>query len=88
MHTDNGSPFANVRSLGRYTQLSVWLTELGILPVFSAPAAPQQNGKHERMHRVLKAEACRDPGKSLRSQQIKFNKFTREYNIERPHEAL
>jgi transposase InsO family protein len=88
LHTDNGSPFANVRSLGRYTQLSVWLMELGVLPVFSDPASPQQNGKHERMHRVLKAESCKDPGVSLRSQQIKFNRFTREYNMERPHEAL
>ncbi len=88
LHTDNGSPFANVRALGRYTQFSVWLMELGILPVFSDPASPQQNGKHERMHRILKAEACKEPGISLRSQQIKFNKFAREYNTERPHESL
>ena len=40
------------------------------------------------MHRILKAEACREPGISLRSQQIKFNKFAREYNTERPHESL
>ncbi len=88
LHTDNGSPFANIRSLGRYTQFSVWLMELGIYPVFSDPASPQQNGSHERMHRELKAEACIEPGKSLRSQQIKFNRFTKEYNEERPHEAL
>jgi len=88
LHTDNGSPFANVRALGRYTQFSVWLMELGILPVFSDPASPQQNGKHERMHRVLKAEACREPGKNLRSQQIKFNRFTKSFNDERPHEGL
>ena len=77
-----------MNALGRLTQLSVWLMELGVQPVFSDPASPQQNGRHERMHRELKAEACKRPGKTLRAQQRKFNTFVREYNEERPHEAL
>ncbi|MGL1890929.1 MAG: integrase core domain-containing protein [Spirochaetaceae bacterium] len=88
IHTDNGSPFAHVRSLGRLSKLGVWFMELGIKPVFSDPASPQQNGRHERMHRDLKGEATRPPGKNLQAQQVKLNHFIREYNDLRPHEAL
>jgi hypothetical protein len=62
--------------------------ELGIQPAFSDPAHPEQNGRHERMHRELKAEATRPPGKSIQLQQRKFNSFRKEYNEVRPHEAL
>jgi len=88
LHTDNGSPFASIRSLGRITRFAVWLMELGIQPVYSDPASPQQNGRHERMHRELKAAACNQPGKNLQAQQRKMNEFMREYNEVRPHEAL
>lgn len=88
MHTDNGAPFAHINSLGRLSKLSVWFMELGIKPVFSDPASPQQNGRHERMHRELKGEATRPPGYSLQAQQRKLNAFVKEYNEIRPHEAL
>ena len=88
MHTDNGAPFAHIRSLGRLSKLSAWFMELGIKPVFSDPASPQQNGRHERMHRELKGEATRPPGYSLQPQQRKLNAFVKEYNELRPHEAL
>ena len=88
LHTDNGSPFANVKALNRLTKFAVWLMELGVQPVYSDPASPQQNGRHERMHRELKAECCKKPGSNLRGQQMMFNRFTKEYNNERPHEAL
>ena len=64
------------------------LAELGIEPVYSDPASPQQNGRHERMHRDLKGEATRPPGYNLRTQQRKLNKFVYEYNYVRPHKAL
>ncbi|HKL86023.1 MAG TPA: integrase core domain-containing protein, partial [Treponemataceae bacterium] len=70
------------------TQLSVWLMELGITPVYSDPGHPEQNGRHERMHRELKADATLPPANNLRSQQVKFNDFINQYNNERPHEAL
>jgi hypothetical protein len=70
------------------TTLAVWLMELGITPVYSDPGKPQQNGRHERMHKELKAEATRPPGSGWRSQQRKFEAFRREYNDVRPHEAL
>ena len=60
MHIDNGVPFGFVRAIQRYTRLSYWFIDLGILPVFSDPAHPEQNGRHERMHRDLKA-ACAQP---------------------------
>ena len=87
-HTDNGAPFGNSLALRRMTMLSVWLMELGITPVYSDPGHPEQNGRHERMHRELKAASTRPPGKNLRSQQRMFDSFLEEYNQVRPHEAL
>jgi len=55
IRTDNGSPFASM-ALARLSWLSVWWIKLGILPDLIEPASPQQNGRHERMHRDLKAE--------------------------------
>lgn len=87
MRTDNGVPFATT-ALGRLSTLSVWWIRLGIRPELIAPASPQQNGRHERMHRTLKAEATRPPSGNLQAQQTRFNRFRHEYNHERPHEAL
>jgi transposase InsO family protein len=88
IHTDNGGPFGSVSSIQRYTRLSYWFIDLGILPVFSDPAHPEQNGRHERMHRDLKAECSTPSGFDLKSQQRKLDAFVREYNHVRPHEAL
>ncbi|SHG08213.1 Transposase InsO and inactivated derivatives [Mariniphaga anaerophila] len=88
VHTDNGIPFGSVSAIQRFTTLSYWFIDLGVLPVFSDPAHPEQNGRHERMHRDLKA-ACASPSAfDLRSQQRKLNYFVKEYNSIRPHEAL
>lgn len=87
MRTDNGVPFA-AASLGRLSQLSVWWIKLGITPELIEPGKPQQNGRHERMHKTLKAETTRPPAASLAAQQRKFNEFRREFNEDRPHEAL
>jgi putative transposase len=87
IRTDNGVPFAT-NTLARLSQLSAWWVRLGILPEFIEPGKPAQNGRHERMHRTLKAETTRPPGANLRAQQQKFNRFREEFNYERPHEAL
>lgn len=87
IRSDNGSPFATC-ALGRLSALSVWWLKLGILPELIQPAHPEQNGRHERMHRTLKAEATRPAAHSPRGQQRRFNAFQQEYNAERPHEAL
>lgn len=87
IRTDNGVPFAT-NTLARLSQLSAWWVRLGILPEFIEPGHPQQNGRHERMHRTLKAETTRPPAATLPAQQRKFNRFREEFNAERPHEAL
>lgn len=87
IRTDNGVPFATT-ALGRLSLLSVWWIRLGIYPELIEPAHPEQNGRHERMHRTLKAEATRPPSGNLQAQQTRFNRFRSEYNNERPHEAL
>jgi transposase InsO family protein len=87
IRTDNGVPFATI-ALARLPALSVWWLRLGILPDLTEPSSPQQNGRHERMHRTLKAEATRPAAADARAQQRVFDRFRREYNAELPHEAL
>ena len=85
--TDNGAPFATI-ALGRLSRLSIWWIRLGIIPELIEPGQPQQNGRHERMHKTLKAETTRPPAGNLAQQQLRFNKFVQEFNNDRPHEAL
>jgi hypothetical protein len=87
IRTDNGVPFATI-SLGRLSRLSVWWIKLGIRPELTQPSHPEQNGQHERMHKTLKAETTRPPGKDSKAQQRKFDWWRREFNQERPHESL
>ncbi|MGH8732028.1 MAG: integrase core domain-containing protein, partial [Burkholderiales bacterium] len=87
IRTDNGVPFAT-NTLARLSQLSAWWVRLGVMPELIEPGKPQQNGRHERMHRTLKDETTRPPAGSLPAQQRKFNVFIDEFNNERPHEAL
>jgi transposase InsO family protein len=87
IHSDNGAPFG-AQGLGGLSQLSLWLMRLGIQISFIEPGKPQQNGRHERMHRTLQAEVADAPAANLRRQQRAFDDFRYEYNWERPHEAL
>jgi transposase InsO family protein len=87
LRTDNGVPVAS-NALGRLSTLSVWWVELGIQPELIEPAHPEQNGRHERMHKTLKAATARPPQADLATQQRRFDWFRRRYNRERPHEAL
>jgi len=87
IRSDNGVPFATTGIHG-LSQLNVWWLRLGIAHQRILPGQPQQNGAHERMHRTLKAEACRPPQATARSQQRAFDRFRAEYNTERPHMAL
>ena len=87
IRTDNGAPFSTLAP-GGLSRLAVWWIRLGIRPERILPGRPDQNGRHERMHSTLKAETARPPRSSLRAQQRCFETFRREYNHERPHEAL
>jgi len=87
IRTDNGEPFGSV-GLAGLSELSVWWIKLGIRPERIQPGKPQQNGRHERMHRSLKQSTAQPPAGNLRAQQKAFDRFCQEYNWERPHEAL
>lgn len=84
---DNGSPFGSMGA-GGLTRLSAWWLKLGIDAHFIRPASPQENGRHERMHRTLKAQTSRPAAANPAAQQRRFDAFRRHYNEERPHEAL
>lgn len=87
IRSDNGSPFA-ARGLFGLTRLSVFWLRCGVIPERIEPGEPQQNGRHERMHRTLKAETTRPAGVTLLQQQERFDAFRQEFNAVRPHEAL
>jgi putative transposase len=87
IRTDNGAPFAST-GLGGLSRLSVWFIRLGIKPERIAAGQPQENGRHERMHRSLKEATAKPPKGNHREQQKAFRAFIAEFNNERPHEAL
>jgi transposase InsO family protein len=87
IRTDNGIPFSG-RGITGLSRLSVWWIRLGIRPERIECGKPQQNGRHERMHRTLKEETATPAMADMNQQQMRFEEFRREYNNERPHEAL
>lgn len=87
IRSDNGAPFASLAA-GGLSRLSIWWTKLGISCERIESGQPQQNGRHERMHRTLKAETADPPAHSLKEQQRRFDRFCHIFNEERPHEAL
>jgi len=90
LRTDNGPPFASTGVAG-LSSLSIWWVKLGITPERIEPGHPEQNGRHERMHRTLKHETAKapfGPAASLRAQQAVFDQFRVSFNNHRPHEAL
>jgi transposase InsO family protein len=87
IRTDNGAPFAS-RALAGLSRLAVWWMKLGIVPERIAAGHPEQNGRHERMHRTLAEETASPPAANARAQQRAFDRFRQVFNEERPHQAL
>jgi putative transposase len=87
IRTDNGAPFAST-ALAGLSRLAVWWMKLGIVPERIAAGHPEQNGRHERMHRTLKQEVAQPPAANRREQQRAMERFRHDYNQVRPHEAL
>jgi transposase InsO family protein len=87
IRTDNGAPFAS-RAPGGLSRLAMWWLRLGIRHERITPGCPQQNGRHERMHRTLKQETAKPPRANRRRQQEAFVEFQQMYNHERPHQGL
>jgi putative transposase len=87
IRSDNGAPFAST-GLGGLSRLAVWWMRLGIVPERIQPGCPQQNGRHERFHLTLLKETLEPPAPTHAAQHRRFARFRREYNEQRPHEAL
>jgi transposase InsO family protein len=87
IRSDNDAPFAS-RAVGGLSRLSLWWMKLGIRPERIQAGHPEQNGRHERMHRTLKQETASPPASTARAQQRAFDRFRRTYNEVRPHEGL
>ena len=87
IRTDNGAPFAS-RAVAGLSRLAVWWMKLGIVPERIEPGHPEQNGRHERMHRTLQEETASPPEYDARGQQRAFDRFREIFNEERPHQAL
>jgi putative transposase len=80
IRSDNGVPFASSHALHGLSKLAVWWLRLGIEIERIKPGNPQQNGRHERMHRTLKDETTKPPERDLVLQQVRFDRFRREFN--------
>ena len=87
VRSDNGPPFGS-SGAGGLSRLSIWLLKLGVEPHFGRPASPQDNGRHERMHRTLAEQTTHPPALCASEQQQRFDVFRQHFNEERPHEAL
>jgi transposase InsO family protein len=88
IRVDNGAPFACTSAPAGLSRLSAWWTSLGIRVSFSRPAHPQDNGAHERMHADVAAQLEADPADNLEVQQLAADRWRKNFNHVRPHEAL
>lgn len=84
---DNGTPFAS-RCIGGLSRLMIWFILLGIIPERIGKGCPQENGRHERMHRTLKNDALDEVARNSKEQQKIFDIFRQDFNVYRPHESL
>jgi putative transposase len=87
IRSDNGPPFGST-GVGRLTSLSVNLIKAGVIPEWIQPGHPEENGRHERFHLTLKQDVATPPKATLALQIQAMNQFQKDYNFERPHEAL
>jgi transposase InsO family protein len=88
IRSDNGPPFGNVLNMWGLTKLSVWWMGLGIKIDRSAPGHPEHNGSHERMHLDMMKELQNKVFGDLKQHQKMFDRWKKEFNEVRPHEAL
>lgn len=85
---DNGQPWSAPCGSLHLTTLSSKILRLGIELERIGRGKPQENGRHERFHLTLQNETTRPPARTLAAQQRRFLAFRKEYNEDRPHEAL
>lgn len=85
IRSDNGSPFASSNALLGLSRLSAWWLVLGIDLERGRPGCPQDNSAHERFHLDVAREL---EGHKQAEQQAFLEEWRREFNHERPHQAL
>jgi putative transposase len=88
IRSDNGPPFASMRSPRGLTRLSAWWVALGIVLDRITPGHPQENGAHERMHRDIAMEVEGTVDGDFRTQVEVLEMWRENFNRVRPHEAL
>ena len=88
IRSDNGSPFAASQAPLGLSRLSAWWLTLGINLDRIMPGRPDQNGRHERMHRDIACEVECDPAQDLLAQQAALDVWRDAFNHQRPHEAI
>lgn len=87
IRSDNGPPFAT-NGIAGLSKLGIWWKKLGIHQERIHPGHPEENSRHERMHRSLKAEALHTIQLNMRQQQRVFDRWCSDFNQIRPHEGL
>ncbi len=87
IRVDRGTPFSS-DGPRHWSRLSVEWLRCGIAVQITRRARPQDNGAHEQMHRMLKADTATPPARTLRAQLHRVARWRRWYNEERPHAAL
>jgi transposase InsO family protein len=88
MTMDNGPPWGNGAG-DPFTPLGVWLMEQDIRIGHSRPFHPQTQGKDERFHRTLKAEALAGaPFEDVDHAARHLDRWRAVYNTQRPHQAI
>ena len=88
IRSDNGSPFASTTGPLGLTRLSAWWLSLGIKPERIMPGHPEQNGGHERMHGDIARAIESQPAATVTEETVRLERWRRDFNTERPHEAL
>lgn len=88
IRSDGGTPFCSVCQWKGLSQFGILLAKLGIEHQITDPGHPEQNGRHERMHRTLKAETACPPGADCTEQARRLNAFVYDFDYVRPHQAL
>jgi hypothetical protein len=86
LRTDSGSPFSSRRGLAGLSRLSVWLLKLEVWPDCIGPGRPDQNGRHERLHRVLGEDTARPPAATVAAQPT-LDAWRQVHNTQPPHEG-
>jgi transposase InsO family protein len=85
IRSDNGVPFASTSAPLGLSRLSAWWLALGIDLERGRPGCPQDNGAHERLHLDISRQLERT---GYTERQAAFDLWRKEFNEERPHEAL